>query len=56
MSTISSFKGVENENHVYRCEEYMNKFCESLRFYQVKLINMNILQVKKYYILIKAEL
>ena len=56
MSTISSFKGIENENHVYRGEEYTNKFCESLRFYQVKMINMNILQVKKYYILIKAEL
>ena len=31
MSTISSFKSIENRNDVYRGNNCMKKFCESLR-------------------------
>ena len=29
MSTISSFKSIENKHDVYRAKDYMKKFCES---------------------------
>ena len=39
MSTISSFKSVENKHKVYRGEYYMKKFCESLREHAMEIIN-----------------
>ena len=37
MSTISSFKNVENKHGVYRGKDCMKKFCESLREHAVKI-------------------
>ena len=31
MSTISSFKSIENKHNVYKCKGCMKKFCEYLR-------------------------
>ena len=31
MSTISSFKNIENKHDVYRGKDFMKTFCESLR-------------------------
>ena len=39
MSTISSFKSIENKHDVYRCKDRMRKFCEFLRKPVVKIIN-----------------
>ena len=39
MSTISSFKSIENKHDVWRGKLFMKKFCESLREYAMKLIN-----------------
>ena len=39
MSTISSFKSIENKHDVYRGKDYMNKFCESLREQAMNIIN-----------------
>ena len=39
MSTILSFKDVENKNDVYRGIDCMQKFCESLRDHAMKVIN-----------------
>ena len=39
MSTISSFKKIENQHDVYRGKDCMKKFCESLREYAVEMIN-----------------
>ena len=37
MSTISSFKSVENKHGVYRGKDCMKKFCESLREHAMKI-------------------
>ena len=39
MSTICKFDNIENKNNVYRGEDCMKKFCESLREHTVKIIN-----------------
>ena len=39
MSTISSFKDVENKNDVCRDTDCMKIFCESLREHVMKIIN-----------------
>ena len=39
MSTISSFKDVENKNDVCRDTDCMKNFCESLREHVIKIIN-----------------
>ena len=39
MSTISSFRSIENKHNVYKGKNCMEKFCESLREHAVKIIN-----------------
>ena len=39
MSTILSFKCIENKHGVYRGKDCMNKFCESLREHPMKIID-----------------
>ena len=39
MSTISSFKSIENKHDVHRDKDYMKKFCKSLREHAMKIIN-----------------
>ena len=39
MSTISSFKCIENKHNVYRGKNCMKKFCESLREHATEIIN-----------------
>ena len=39
MSTILSFKSIENEHDVYRGKDCMKYFCKSLREHAMKIIN-----------------
>ena len=39
MSTISSFRSIENKHDIYRGKNCMKKFCESLREHAMKMIN-----------------
>ena len=39
MSTISSFKDIENKHDVYRGKDCMKTFCESLREHAMMIIN-----------------
>ena len=39
MSTISSFRSIENKHDVHRGKDCMEKFCESLREHAMKIIN-----------------
>ena len=39
MSTISSFRGIENKYDVYRGKDYMKRFCKFLREHTMKIIN-----------------
>ena len=39
MSTISSFKIIENKHNKYRGKDCMKKFCEFLREHAIKIIN-----------------
>ena len=39
MSTISSFKNIENKHDAYRGKDFMKKFCESLREHAMKITN-----------------
>ena len=39
MSTISSFRRMENKHDVYRDKDCMKKFCESLTGHAMKIIN-----------------
>ena len=39
MSTISSFKCIENKHDVYRGKNCMKKFCKYLRKHPMKIIN-----------------
>ena len=39
MSTISSFRSIENKHDVYRVNYCMKKFCEPLREHGMKIIN-----------------
>ena len=38
MSTISSFKSIENKDDVYRGKDCMKKFCKFLREHAIKMI------------------
>ena len=39
MSTVSSFKSIENRHDVYRRKDCIKKCCESLREHAMKIIN-----------------
>ena len=39
MSTMWTFGGIENKHDVYRDEDCMRKFCESLREHATKITN-----------------
>ena len=39
MSTISSFRRIENKHDVYRGKDCMKKFCKFLREHVMKIIN-----------------
>ena len=39
MSTISSFKSIENKHDVYKGKYCIKKFCESLREHSIRIIN-----------------
>ena len=39
MSTISSFRSIENKHDVHRNKDFMKKFCVSLREHAIKIIN-----------------
>ena len=39
MSTISSFRSIENKHDVYRSKDCMKKFCKFLREHTIKIIN-----------------
>ena len=39
MSTIWTFDVIENKHHVYRGENCIKKFCESLVEHEMKIIN-----------------
>ena len=39
MFTISSFKSIENKHDVYRGKDFMKKFCKSLTYRAMKMIN-----------------
>ena len=38
MSTISSFKNIEDKHNVYRGKDCMKKFCESFREHAIKIV------------------
>ena len=38
MSTILSFKSIENKHDIYRSKNCMKKFCQSLRKHEMKII------------------
>ena len=40
MSTIWTFDGIQNKQDVYRGEDCMKKFCESLTEHAMKIINL----------------
>ena len=39
MSTISSFRSMEDKHDEYRGKDFMKKFCEFLREHAMKIIN-----------------
>ena len=39
MSTISSFRSIEDKHDEYRGKDFMKKFCEFLREHAMKIIN-----------------
>ena len=39
MSSISSFRSIENKHDVYRGKNWIKTFCEFLREYPIKIIN-----------------
>ena len=52
MSTISSFKSIENKHDVWRGKVCLKKFCESLREHAMKIINF---EKKKMKLLTKLQ-
>ena len=52
MSTISSFRSIENKDDVYRGKDCMKKCCEFLREHTMKIINF---KKEKMKILIKEQ-
>ena len=53
MSTILSFKSIENKYDVYRGKDCLKKFCQSLREHAMEIIN---LKKKTMRLLIKEQL
>ena len=41
MSTIWSLGDIENKCDIYRGEDSLKKFCESLRYHATKIINFD---------------
>ena len=39
VSTLSSFRSIENNQDVYKGKDFMKKFCELLRQHTMKIIN-----------------
>ena len=39
MSTISSFRSIENKHDVHRGKDCMKKFCDSIKEHAMKIIN-----------------
>ena len=39
ISTLSSFKEIQNKHDLYKCKDYMKKIYNSLRKHALKLIN-----------------
>ena len=39
MSTLSSFRSIDNRHDIYRSKDCMKKFCEFLRKQAMKIIN-----------------
>ena len=52
MSTISSFRSIENKHDVCRGKDCMKRFCEFLREHAMKIINF---KKKKIKLLTKAQ-
>ena len=46
MSTIPSFKRIQNKSDVYRGKNCMKKFCESLKEHAMKIINFKKVKMK----------
>ena len=46
MSTIFSFRCIENKHYVYKGKDCMKKFCESLREHAIKIINLKKKKIK----------
>ena len=46
MSTISSFRSIENKHGVYRGTDCMEKFCEFLREHAMKIISFKMKKLK----------
>ena len=46
MSTISSFKSIEKKHDVYKNNDCMKKFFESLREHAMKIINLKLKKIK----------
>ena len=46
MSTIPSFKRIQNKSGVYRGKNCMKKFCESLKEHAMKIINFKKVKMK----------
>ena len=40
MSTISSFKNIKNKHDGYRGKDCLKDFCECLRKYAMKIVNL----------------
>ena len=51
MSTVSSFRSIENIHDVYRAKDCMKKFCEFLREHTMKIIHF----LKKMKLLINEQ-
>ena len=47
MSTISSFKNIENKHDAYKSKDYMKKLCKSLREHAIKIISLFFVFLKK---------
>ena len=45
MSTISPFKDIENKHDVYRGEDGIKKFCESLKEHTMKIIDFKMKKI-----------
>ena len=67
MSTLSSFRNIENKHDVYRGKDCMKKFCEFLREHPMKIINFekqkmkllteeNHMKMQKSFIFVKKSL